>query len=357
MITESIRKTLSRSLLPWVLALWTLLLVLLSAPLLARDQAVILQYHHISSSTPAVSSISPEDFRQHMDYLLDNDFVILPLEEVLDALQNKRSLPDRTAVITFDDGYTSVYEEAYPLLREYDWPFTVFVTAGLVSSNSRLYASWDQLREMGNNGATLANHTMSHPYFLDRPREQNGTQWLSGIRAEILEAEEKIETETGQSHRLLAYPYGEYNPEIQALVRELGFVGIGQQSGPVNATSDFTALPRFPFGGIYVGMNSYRVKVNSLAFNLDEVEPQSPVTEEGSPSAFIRFLPGDYNLSQLGCFNNDQSIEVSAEDGGYRIRTHIDNTSRRFRYNCTAPGPEGRYFWYSVDWVNPGIPE
>lgn len=323
----------------------------------SAQSAVILQYHHVSSSTPPVSSISPEDFRRHMAYLRDNDFNILPLEEVLERLQAGESLPAKSAVITFDDGYRSVYDEAFPILKENDWPFTLFISAGLVDGNSRLYASWDQLREMGEHGATLANHTMTHPYFLDRAPGQHRSEWLSGIRAEIEAAETLIEDETGQSHRLLAYPYGEYNPEIQSLLEEMNFIGLGQHSGPVSKSSDFTALPRFPFGGIYAGMNSFRVKVNSLAFDIREAQPRSPVTDEASPSAFIRFGEGDYNLEQLGCFNNDQPIEVSAEDGGYRISTHIENSSRRFRYNCTAPGPGDRYYWYSIDWVNPDIPE
>ena len=49
---------------------------------------------------------------------------------------------------------------------------------------------------------------------------------------------------------MLAYPYGEYNPEIQQLVRVLDYIGIAQHSGPVNANSDFTALTRFPFAGM-----------------------------------------------------------------------------------------------------------
>lgn len=343
-------------------ALTSIGLLLMAGLLLLPDRssaqsAVVLQYHHVSSSTPPVSSISPEDFRRHMAYLHDNDFTILPLEEVLERLRAGESLPDRSAVITFDDGYRSVYEEAFPVLKKNGWPFTLFISAGLVDDNSRLYASWEQLREMAGHGATIANHTMSHPYFLDRAQGQSRSEWLSDIRAEIEQAETLIEDETGQSHRLLAYPYGEYNPAIQSLVKEMGFIGLGQHSGPVSAGSDFTALPRFPFGGIHAGMDSFRVKVNSLAFNIREVQPQNPITDDPSPSAFIRFADGDYRLGQLGCFNNDQPIDVSAEDDGYRISTHIENTSRRFRYNCTAPGPGDRYFWYSIDWINPDIPE
>lgn len=340
----------------FILATLGSLFMLLSQHARAQS-AVILQYHHISASTPPVSSISPEDFKRHMDYLRDHDFTILPLETVIESLRQGEALPDRSAAITFDDGYRSVYDAAFPLLRDNGWPFTVFISAGLVDNNSRLYASWEQLREMGEQGATLANHTMTHPYFLDRQEQTSQAEWLSTIRSEIEQAEARIESETGQSHRLLAYPYGEYNAAIQSLVEDMGFTGLGQHSGAVNGSSNFTALPRFAFGGIYVGMNGFQVKVNSLAFDIDSVEPQSPVTDEASPTALLRFADTDNRPGQLNCFNNDQPIEVSQEDKGYQVSTHIENSARRFRYNCTAPGPDGRYFWYSIDWVNPDIPE
>ena len=330
-------------------------------PLAAQPaaQAVILQYHHIGSTTPPVTSISVDDFRTHLEYLRRNDFQVKPLETVIDALRENGNLPARTAVITFDDGYASVYEEAFPLLKDYGWPFTIFVTAGLVDSDAGLYSSWDQLREMAAAGATLANHTVSHPYFLERREGQDDAAWLQAIEEEIVDAEAEIQRRTGQSHHLLAYPYGEYNPAIQALVERLGYVGIGQHSGPVNASSDFSALPRFPFSGIYASMNTFPVKVNSLAFDLQLVSPPDPVTATGAPAAVLDFN-GDYRLDALTCYNNDTPIEITAEDTEakvFRISTAVENHSRRFRYNCTAPGPEGRYYWYSVPWINPAVTE
>lgn len=329
------------------------------APAQGESQAVMLQYHHIDTSTPPVTSISPADFRIHMEYLRDHGFTVLPLEQVVDALRDGTVLPDRSAVITFDDGYLSVYEDAWPVLRELDFPFTVFISAGLVSSNSSLYASWAQLREMGEHGATLANHSVSHPYLLQRRQGESEAQWLEGVEREIVEAERIILEETGQSHKLFAYPYGEYDPVIQELVRALGYTGIGQHSGPINAWSDFTALPRFPLSGIYASMNTFGIKMNSLAFKLRLASPDSPITGEVSPSAVLDF-EGDYRFSALSCFNNNEPMRIQAVDEDeklYRIETDERNTSRRFRYNCTLPGENGRYYWYSVPWINPAIAE
>jgi biofilm PGA synthesis lipoprotein PgaB len=325
----------------------------------APASAVILQYHHVSTSTPPSTSISPADFRRHMEYLRDNDFAVLPLEAVVAALQRGDSLPNKTAVITFDDGYLSVYTDAFPLLQEYDWPFTIFVPSGLVASNSRLYASWEQLREMGAAGATLANHTVTHPYLLTRLADEDEARWLQRIETEILQAETEIERQTGQSHKLFAWTYGEYDRTLQAMVARLGFVGIGQHSGPVNASSDFTALPRFPFSGIYVSMNTYPTKVNSLAFDVALTGPYEPLTDSPRPQAVLDFN-GNYRYDALNCFNNDRPMEVrveNAEEQQYRVIPVLDNRSRRFRYNCTAPARDGRFYWFSIPFTNPAVSE
>ncbi len=100
---------------------------------------------------------------------------------------------------------------------------------------------------MASAGASIANHTVSHPYFLDRRSGESESDWLKNISEEISLAEEEILQESGQSHHLIAYPYGEYEPRIQDLIRDMGYIGIAQHSGAINADSDFTALPRFPF--------------------------------------------------------------------------------------------------------------
>ncbi len=329
------------------------------ALLVAQPQAVILQYHHISSATPRSTSVTPDEFKAHMDYLRDHDFTVLPLMTVLTALQTGDALPAKPAVITFDDAYVSVYKTAFPLLRDYGWPFTVFVPSGLVGSNPGLYSSWSQLREMAGQGATLANHSVSHAYFLERLTGEDDTNWLARIEKEIVDAEAKILAETGQSHKVHAYPYGEYDPAIEALVERLGFIGLGQHSGPINATSDFAALPRFPFSGIYAPVRTFAPKVESLAFDLRQIEPAGPITDAVRPSAVLEFT-GNYRWDALACYVNDRRMQVEPVEGAgkrFRVTPSSDLGGRRFRYNCTAPGRDGRYFWYSVPWFNPSQPD
>lgn len=333
------------------------LLVGLAQPAQSAEHGVILQYHHVATDTPPSTSISPADFRAHLDYLRDHGFHVMALDEMLDALRNHQSVPDKSVAITFDDGYSSIYDTAFPLLQEYRFPFTLFVSTGPIDDEQPGFMDWNQIRDMADSGAIIANHMVEHPYMLTRLPEETEERWLERLRAELLSAEQSIAANTGQSHRYLAYPYGEFNPAIKAMLAEEGFVGLAQNSGAVGVDSDFLALPRFPLAGIYADLETARIKLDSLAFSVEQQDPQDPVTRSTSPSVRLKFAPGAYSFDQIGCFANSRPLPMvwlDKAEGLLELQADQQFEGRRWRYLCTAPlAGTGRYFWYSVQWINP----
>ncbi|MFM1896974.1 MAG: hypothetical protein RLZZ385_2048 [Pseudomonadota bacterium] len=327
----------------------------------AAEHGVILQYHHISNSTPPSTSTTPEAFRSHLEYLRDNGFTVMPLDTLLSSLRNQQPVPDKAVAITFDDGYISIYSEAFPTLQSFGFPFTVFISTQPIDDNQQGFMTWDQIREMSNAGVLFANHMVHHPYMLDRLPGETDTDWLERQRQELLAAEERIRVNTGQSLKYLAYPYGEFDTAIKAMLAQEGFVGIAQNSGAIGFHSDFLALPRYPLGGSFADLESARVKFDSLSFNVSELDPENPVTDSASPGARVRFEPGEYNFSQIGCFANSKPIPmrwIEGEPGLVELTPEESYSGRRFRYICTAPQPGSRrYFWYSLQWINPAIRE
>jgi peptidoglycan/xylan/chitin deacetylase (PgdA/CDA1 family) len=123
----------------------------------SADSAVILQYHHFGDDTPPSTSVTMAQFRSHLDYLKTGGFTVLPVEEIVDRLRNGKPLPEGCTGITIDDAYTSVYERAFPLLREYGYPFTVFVTTEGVDKRFDSYMTWEQMRSMIPGGRPATN--------------------------------------------------------------------------------------------------------------------------------------------------------------------------------------------------------
>jgi peptidoglycan/xylan/chitin deacetylase (PgdA/CDA1 family) len=233
-------------------------LLAVPASAFAADSAVILQYHHFGEDTPPSTSVTMAQFRAHLDYLKRGGFTVLPVEEIVDRLRKGEPLPERCTGITIDDAYTSVYERAFPLLREYGYPFTVFVTTEGVDKGFDSYMTWEQMRAMLSGGAAYGAHGHSHDYLVRRRAGETGDEWEGRVRGDIELSVRRLREETGTSPPLFAYPYGEYSPVLKEIVNRLGLTGFGQQSGPLWKGSDFAVLPRFPMAAGYADMPQFK---------------------------------------------------------------------------------------------------
>lgn len=326
----------------------------MSAPGAGDDHAVITIYHHVDESTPPSTSLSPEQFREQMHHLRDNDFTVWRLDRLLRAIEEQSPIPDRTVAITFDDGYISIHDTALPMLQELGFPFALFLSTGPIDDSQRGYMNWDQVRALSDAGVMIANHMVSHPHMIDTLPGESDSERVERMREELLQAERRIEEETGQSHRVLAYPYGEYDLDILEVVEEEDFIALAQNSGAVGHHSDLHALPRFPLAGMFANMNTIPTKLETLAFRVLEQEPRSPVTDSRRPAVTLR-LEGDYNPGQLACYGGSEPLEIEwldREAKRFRLEPDRDFNSRRWGYNCTAPREgSNRFYWFSKFWT------
>jgi hypothetical protein len=120
---------------------------------------VILMYHELGSG-PNSLYVPENNFREQMHYLKVNGFNVIPLSSARDLLLNRGSTT-RTVAITFDDGYLSFYTKAWPVLKEYGYPATLFVCSQLVGCAN--YCNWEQLKEVQAAGIEIGSHTRTHP--------------------------------------------------------------------------------------------------------------------------------------------------------------------------------------------------
>jgi peptidoglycan/xylan/chitin deacetylase (PgdA/CDA1 family) len=138
---------------------------------------------------PAPTSVTPERFSEHLDYLVDNAYRVLPVEQVLDDLAHRRALPERSVAITFDDAYLSVYNIARPMLDARDMPYSVFVSTAPIDAGSDNYMSREQLRRISEYGSTIGNHGVAHQSALARGRNESREEWLQRFRTDAISAQ------------------------------------------------------------------------------------------------------------------------------------------------------------------------
>lgn len=315
---------------------------------------VVLQYHHISEDTPKSTSVTPARFAEHMAWLEQQDYRVVAMEQLIAWLDEGAQLPNKAVVITFDDGYTSIYENAWPLLKKKKWPFTVFINTQHHDEKNAQYMSWEQLRELAKNDVSIANHSVNHPHMVRRLADEGEQQWRARVTDEITTAQTIIEKHLGPQPKAFAYPYGEYEQNLQGILAELGYIAFGQQSGPIAPFDSHTALPRFPFGGRYGEKDDFAVKASSQPLPISAAQLLNekgkalgePLLPAGVQRPILRLVGPQAVLSKIRCFAGGLQVDMALKDEQLLVQVEKGFAPGRSRYNCTAPASEG-FYWYS----------
>ena len=261
-------------------------------------------------------------------------------------------------MITFDDAWRDIYLQGLPLLKKYDYPFTVFVNTDPVDQNNRHTMTWDMLRDLKQQGVTLANHTRDHDYLVRKPLYDE--QWLDATLDNINYAQQRLTDELGPVPKWLAYPFGEYNDQLKLALKNRGYIAFGQQSGGVAEFSDWQALPRFPAAGRYSNLQSLKTKLASQPLPANYTAFTNPVirTDQGDQSQPLLEveLTKAQKLGvrqQLSCFIvGERQMPNWQGKMNFTVQANKSLVKGRNRYNCTAPiWGRKNYYWMSHQWL------
>ncbi|PYF79238.1 polysaccharide deacetylase [Marinomonas alcarazii] len=335
---------------------YSILLGALSASMAAQaqDYLPVLQYHHVSASSPKSTSVTPEQFTEHMDYLKNAGFQVVDLRSALDDLKANKPLPEKSVAISFDDAYRNIYQAGFPILKERNFPFTVFINSEPVERKSRSFLTWEQMKEMEQFGGVFANHTISHPYMLRKEKGETDEAWMSRMEKEVDTVESLLVKHLGSSPKMLAYPYGESNGRIRSMMAEKGIMAFGQQSGVVSADSDFENLPRFPASGAYAKLSTLKTKLNAKPMPLLSENAGGDYAGEEPVSINLTFKEGKYRLKDLACYVSGQGKATLEWVSEREVKATASKPFGvgRGRINCTMPDNSGKhYYWYSNVWI------
>lgn len=183
----------------------------------------VLTYHKLSrNGTPDAMTVRGADFEAQMRFLRENGYRVITLDDLFEFLQFRRQIPARSVVITFDDGWRSVYDIALPILKKFGYPATLFVYTDLIVG-SRETLSWEQVIELSRNGFDIECHSKTHRYLGRKERKESFRNYFETVRNEIVESAKIIGRHTGREVKYLAYPYGDTNALVVAMTRREGY--------------------------------------------------------------------------------------------------------------------------------------
>lgn len=205
----------------------------------------VLTFHALDAA-PSVISFPPPLFREGMAMLCERGYRSVRLSDAVLCLQRGEQFPDRAFVLTFDDGFQSVYREAFPILARYGLTATVFLTVGtgdvepsggrLPAFEGRAMLSWPEIRDMQQSGIEFGAHTLTHR---DLTRLGPGE-----IEIEMARSKDRIETSLRAAVTSFAYPFGRYDRRCRGIAERYFTCACADTLGLLSDRSDPFALER-----------------------------------------------------------------------------------------------------------------
>ena len=306
-------------------------------------------YHRFDEPNYPSTNITLEQFQSHLEEFKTQDYNVLPLEFIVDSIITETPLPNNTIAISIDDGHKSILKKAWPLIKKYGYPITIFISTEPHDANFSNYLSWDEIRFLKKEGVDIGAHTRTHPHLHNLNSEK--------IKNEIEYANKRFLKELGEVPKLFAYPFGEANQKVIEIIKDYGFkASFGQHSGVMNETSDFNYLPRFSLNERYGDIDRVKFSSKAKGMGVYELIPKDQEFSENPP--FIGFSLLDKNLlSSINCFIFDSVGNIESDmykfEERIEIRLKRKLKSGRVRMNCTAKGEDGFWRWFGHQFLMP----
>ncbi|SDM83097.1 biofilm PGA synthesis lipoprotein PgaB [Paenibacillus sp. yr247] len=244
-------------------------------------QALFLVYHHLDDEESFVT-ITPTKFNQHLQMLKEKHYNVISIEEYACFLEKRKSIPPNAVVITFDDGYRSFYEKAYPLLKKQGFPATNFVIVSYIDSDypSLPFLTWKQMKEMKKDGFSFYSHTYNlhqkksgdsmNPvpmltnriYLAQQNRLETEEERKQRVGEDLLTAEWMLKTQLSNQLSMLCFPFGYYNQTTIDDAQELGIRYFFTTKEGINS-GDSREIYRLNVGMPYVNADVFMRKLQS----------------------------------------------------------------------------------------------
>ena len=309
------------------------------------NYASVLMYHRFGEDKYPTTNIKMDQFSDHIKELIKTKYNVIKIQDGLNAIQNISLVKDRSVIITIDDAYSSVFNNAWPILKKYGLPFTLFVSTDVIDNKTPGYMSWEEIRILRDNGVTIGSQTKSHPHMHNLNENQ--------IVRELEFSNSRFVQEIGSKPEIFAYPYGEYNLNVLEKIKSNGFkAAFGQHSGVAHLSLGLYQLPRFAMNETYGNMQRFLLAVNAKPIPISDLSPKDPVIIKNPP--FYGFTLSD-TIKPKGivrCFASNGIKSETKRLGKNRIEVRLEKPfpKGRGRINCTMSAGE-RWRWLGRQFI------
>ena len=309
---------------------------------------IVLMYHRFDENKYPSTNIKINNFIEHLDLIKKNHFNFINPNNFENALLNQKD--KKKILLTIDDGFKSFYDNAWPILKEREIPFILFISTREVGTNG--YMNWTQIKEIAKEKFVhIGNHSFSHEYLVDKKYEEI----VYDIDRAISDLKNNLEYDTP----FFSYPFGEYSNDFKKIITDFGFkYAFGQHSGVADETKDFFELPRFPINEAYGELARFETILKTIPLKFKSIIPEEKyITDtDNPPQIIVEFFNDIKNIKLLNCYSNEQNswrkseIEY-LEDFKIQINLVGKFTTERGRVNCSLRESDGSWRWLGIQFV------
>ncbi len=226
-------------------------------------QTIIYCYHRLVDKVRYPGTeITPAVFEAQMKELKDRGITVISLQDLLAWKKGEKNIPPRCAVITFDDGWKSQYEVAWPIMKKFGYTFTMFIyTEGVAGASlgGGQACTWEMLADMRDNGIDIEAHSATHqdlreghtimvaePGGKRTKKKLTGAEYEQWVQNEVVGCKQLLEQRLGIRINCFAVPFGTYNEHVKEIARNAGYEAMFTVYGqPIRYTSPMDALGRY----------------------------------------------------------------------------------------------------------------
>lgn len=271
-----------------------------------QTQVSVLGYHDFSSTKPRTRMrMTPSDFRSEMQKIKNSGATVISMDDFIAWKKGEKKLPARCVLITLDDGWKAVYTDAFPILKEFGYPFTIFLYTDYINKGGSSL-TLQMIQDMVDNGATVGSHSKSHPYPKDFRKHKAGgaANYLNFLTLQMTESKRILEETLGVKVNTYCYPGGYRTQEMYDVLAKSGYLfGFDVIPGKVTVATNDMIIPRYMVIGTELFTFDGALRYGSAVKGADPLteSPAGTVSSAAGPVPRQVVTPQANSLQPLNC--------------------------------------------------------
>ena len=308
-----------------------------------KDYGVIsIMYHRFDENKYPSTNIRIEDFKLHINLIKKSGFKFISHKEFEESI-NKENV-SKKILLTVDDGFSSFYKKAWPILKKNKIPFIIFISTEAVGKKG--YMNWEQIKEIERyEFVSIGNHSHSHDYLINFS--------FNDFKKDITKSIELFKNNIGYNPLFFSYPFGEWDQQQKKFISENFEFAFGQHSGVIDMNKDQHELPRFPINEKYGDLKRFKFIIDLLPLQYKKILIEGIQEKRNPPKMSVEFFK-DQKIDNINCFSNEgdgwDKSQIKINNNNLEVFFRDKFFTRRGRINCSINDNEG-WRWFGVQFV------